>query len=92
MQNSSAAAETIPVKDSPWVVWQHPLSAIALLTVILSIVILAAAFVANACLPVYSFGLETLKLYPNRQEKDRRRSCSVTQHEQLENQLVLEEV
>jgi hypothetical protein len=93
MQNSSTTAETIPVKDSPWVVWQHPVSAIALLTVILSIVILAAAFVSNACLPVYSFGLETLKFYPNRQKKrDRPRSSSVTQHQQLENQHALAEV
>ncbi|PON29526.1 hypothetical protein TGAM01_v201775 [Trichoderma gamsii] len=93
MQNCSTTDETVSVKDSPWVVWQHPVSAIALLTVILSIIILAAAFVSNACLPVYSFGLETLKFYPHRQKKrDRPRSSDVTQHRQLENQYALPEV
>ncbi|PTB45418.1 hypothetical protein M441DRAFT_316925 [Trichoderma asperellum CBS 433.97] len=92
MQNSSTAAEIIPAEDSLWVVWQHPVSAIAFLTIIFSIVILAAAFVSNACLPVYLFDLKTLRFYPTRQKKrDRPRSSSVTQHQQLRDQLTLAE-
>lgn len=90
MQNSSATAEIAPVRDSPWVVWRHPVSAIALVTVILSIIILAAAFVSSACLPVYSFDLGTLKFHSIRQkERDRPRSSGVMQ---LENQPALAEI
>lgn len=77
MQNSSTTAETTPVEDSPWVVWQHPVSAIALLTVIFSIVILAAAFVFNACLPVYSFDLETLKFYTTYPAEEERSAAKI---------------
>ncbi|KAK4068559.1 uncharacterized protein Triagg1_7207 [Trichoderma aggressivum f. europaeum] len=40
-----------PANDSPWVIWEHPASAIAFLAVVVSIVILVAAFVSTACLP-----------------------------------------
>lgn len=86
MQNGSTIAAISPAYDSPWIVWQHPASAIALLAVILSIVILVAAIVSNACLLVHSYGLDTWELYSTRQKNNRSDDSGVGQHQQLQTQ------
>lgn len=89
MQNSSAAAAVLPEYENPWIIWQHPTSAIALVAIILSIFILVAAVISNACLSPVSYGLDTRIIYFLRQKWDRRRASSLEQHRQLEDQPVV---
>ncbi|KAL7796583.1 hypothetical protein V8C37DRAFT_351749 [Trichoderma ceciliae] len=87
MQNGSTIAAISPAYGSPWIVWQHPASAIALLVIICSVGILVAAVVSNACLPVHSYGFNTLRLYPTRQRRSQSQSSTVRRHQPRQNQL-----
>ncbi|TFB03770.1 hypothetical protein CCMA1212_004604, partial [Trichoderma ghanense] len=83
----SAAAAIRPEYENPCIIWQHPTSAIALLAIILSIVILLAATTSDACLSTDSYGPDTRILYSVRQEWDRRRGSSLERHRQLEDHM-----
>ena len=85
MENTTVAAALNPEYEDPWIIWQYPTSAIALIAIILSIVILVAAVVSNTCLSMNSYGLDT-RIFYSVQQWDRRRGSSVEQQRQLEDQ------
>lgn len=89
MQNDSATAAISSGNDSPWIIWQHPASAIAFLIIICSICVIVAAFIANACLPVQPYNQETLKpCYTRPRISPSSENPIVRQYQQPGNQLL----